>query len=98
MRKRFFSGQALLLGLPLWFLALFYFLPFGAILTYAFFPQGALELSGVRELFTDAYYARVLGFTVWQAALSTLLTVLAALPAAYILRAINFAVRRSCAR
>jgi len=90
MQKRIFSGQALLLGLPLLFLALFYFLPFGAILTYAFFPQGALELSGVRELFTDAYYARVLGFTVWQAALSTLLTVLAALPAAYIFARYQF--------
>lgn len=76
--------------LPLAFLALFYFLPFGAILIYAFFPHGALELSGVREIFTDAYYWNVLWFTLWQAALSTLLTVLAALPAAYIFARYRF--------
>lgn len=85
-----FNLQSLILLLPLAFLALFYFFPFGAILTHAFFPNGALELSGVREIFSNAYYARVLGFTIWQAALSTLLTVVAALPAAYIFARYQF--------
>lgn len=82
--------QSLVLLVPLAFLALFYFLPFGAILTYAFFPNGAFEFSGAREIFTDPYYVRVLGFTIWQAALSTVLTVLAALPAAYIFARYQF--------
>jgi thiamine transport system permease protein len=79
-----FSLQSLLLLVPLAFLAVFYFFPLAAILAYSFFPNGALDLSGVRELVSDSYYWNVLWFTTWQAALSTLLTVLAALPAAYI--------------
>jgi len=78
------------LWLPLAFLALFYFFPLAAILGYSFFPNGALDLSGAREIFTDAYYLNVLWFTAWQAALSTLCTVLAALPAAYIFARYRF--------
>lgn len=79
-----------LLLLPLAFLAVFYFAPLAAILAYSFFPNGALDLSGVREIFADAYYLNVLWFTTWQAALSTILTVLAALPAAYIFARYQF--------
>lgn len=89
MRARF-NLQALILFVPLLFLAAFYFFPLAAILGYAFFPNGALELSGVREFFADAYYWHVLWFTTWQAALSTLLTVVAALPAAYIFARYKF--------
>lgn len=85
-----FGLKSLALLLPLAFLALFYFLPFGAILAYAFFPNGAFDFSGAQEIFSDSYYARVLGFTIGQAALSTLLTVLAALPAAYVFARYQF--------
>ncbi len=61
------------------FLAAFYFYPLAAILQTSFASGG-----GFAELFTDAYYARVLLFTIFQAALSTLLTLIVALPAAYI--------------
>ncbi|MBI5305641.1 MAG: iron ABC transporter permease [Chloroflexi bacterium] len=67
--------------LPLLFLALFYFYPLAAILQTSFAGDAA---RGAHQVFTDVYYARVLGFTVWQATLSTLLTLGAALPAAYI--------------
>jgi thiamine transport system permease protein len=68
------------LSLPLAFLAAFYFYPLAAILQISF----AGDTHGITELFTDSYYARVLTFTVVQAALSTTLTLIAALPAAYI--------------
>ncbi|MCI0477769.1 MAG: ABC transporter permease subunit, partial [Anaerolineales bacterium] len=71
----------LVLFLPLAFLALFYFYPLAAILQTGF---AASDARGALEIFTDAYYARVLLFTIWQAALSTALTLIAALPAAYI--------------
>lgn len=70
----------LALFLPLAFLAAFYFYPLAAILQTSFAAGGG----GFAELFTDVYYARVLAFTFFQAALSTLLTLIAALPAAYI--------------
>src|SRR5581483_5332718 len=82
--------QSLILLIPLAFLALFYFYPLVAILGYSFFPAGAPDLSGVREIFADPYYLNVLWFTTCQAALSTLLTVLAALPAAYLFARYQF--------
>lgn len=80
----------LLLLVPLAFLALFYFYPLGAILGYSLFGSGALDLSGFRELVSDSYYPGVLWFTTWQAAVSTILTILAALPAAYIFARYQF--------
>jgi thiamine transport system permease protein len=65
---------------PLAFLIAFYFFPLGAILWTSF----ASDARGALEIFTDDYYARVLLFTIFQAALSTALTLAAALPAAYI--------------
>jgi thiamine transport system permease protein len=67
--------------LPLAFLAAFFFYPLAAILQTSFAAGNA---RGALEIFTDDYYARVLLFTVVQAALSTALTLIAALPAAYI--------------
>jgi thiamine transport system permease protein len=76
--------------LPLAFLALFYLYPLGAILSYSLIGSGALDLSGFRELVSDPYYLNVLWFTLWQAAISTALTVLAALPAAYLFARFTF--------
>lgn len=77
-------GTNIVLLPPLAFMLLFYVYPLAAILAYSFAPNGAADFSGVREMLGDPYYRGVLWFTTWQAALSTLLTVLAALPAAYL--------------
>lgn len=89
MRARF-NFQSLILLVPLAFLALFYFYPLGAILGFSFFGSGVVDLSGFQEIFSDPYYLNVLWFTTWQAALSTILTVIAALPAAYIFARYQF--------
>ncbi len=77
----------LLAFLPTVFLIAFYFYPLFAILQTSF-ASG----NGFAELITDTRgtYARVLGFTFFQAALSTLLTLIAALPAAYIFARYDF--------
>jgi len=72
--------------LPLAFLAAFYVYPLAAILQTSF----SGDTRGLAELCADAYYARVLAFTVFQAALSTLLTLVVALPAAYIFARYDF--------
>lgn len=85
-----FSFSRRIVAAPLAFLVLFYFYPLAAILAYSFFGTGALDLSGFRELAGDAYYVNVLWFTTWQAAVSTILTILAALPAAYLFAHFQF--------
>ncbi len=76
--------------LPLAFLAVFYLYPLAAILGYSLFPGGTLDLSGLNEFVSDPYYLGVLWFTIAQATLSTLLTLAAALPAAYLFARYRF--------
>jgi len=75
----------LALILPLAFLAAFYFYPLAAILQTSFASGNAFN-----ELVSEPYYARVFAFTIFQAALSTLITLIAALPAAYIFARYDF--------
>jgi thiamine transport system permease protein len=72
--------QALLLwAVPLVFLLVFFFYPLGTIFSMALQAARGGELAGAVE-----EIVRVLRFTVWQAFLSTLLTLLLGLPAAYV--------------
>ncbi len=76
--------------IPLTFLALFYFYPLSSIFRLSLAPEGQLALTALRGLVSTPYYVRTLWFTTWQAALSTLLTLLAALPAAYVFARYRF--------
>ncbi len=80
----------LLLSLPLVFLALFYFYPLIKIIIISFAPEGTFEPEKLRQLTSSDNYYRILRFTFWQAALSTLLTLILALPGAYIFTRFNF--------
>jgi thiamine transport system permease protein len=74
---------------PLLFLGYFYFYPLGAIFSMA--GQAALGPTSVdfgRQVWP------VLGFTVWQAGLSTALTLLIGLPAAYLFARFEFPGKR----
>lgn len=73
-----------LYGLPLAFLAVFFFYPLAAILNLSLSGENGLDLSGFWRIATSTYYRETVWFTVWQAALSTLLTVGLALPGAYV--------------
>lgn len=90
MSRLLSRASTLVFLLPLAFLAVFYFYPLAAIFGYSLFPEGALNLSGLAELAGDPYYLGVLWFTTWQAIASTLLTLAAALPAAYIFARYRF--------
>jgi len=72
------------------FLGIFYFYPLISILLMSLVPHGALEVGRLYKLISSGYYAGVLWFTTWQAALSTLLTVIIALPGAYIFARYGF--------
>lgn len=75
---------------PVVFLALFYFYPLGSILDLSFARQaGGWGSAFVQALAMPGVW-RVLGFTLGQALLSTLLTLLLGLPGAYLLARYHF--------
>jgi thiamine transport system permease protein len=76
--------------LPLAFLLLFYFYPLTSILSLSFAPEGRFDLATLETLFDKPYYLRTLWFTIWQALVSTLLTVGLALPGAYVFARYEF--------
>lgn len=75
---------------PLLFLAVFFFYPLASIIGLSLAPGGVIDLSGFTTLITSAYYRDTLWFTIGQAALSTLLTLAAALPGAYVFARYDF--------
>jgi len=82
--------RALFYALPLAFLILFLFYPLATILGVSLAPEGQLDLSVLEELIGDRYYVRTIWFTIWQATLSTALTLILALPGAYVFARYRF--------
>lgn len=76
---------------PLVFLAVFYLYPLGSIFALSF-QQGWQP--ALLQLLNDSTIHRVLGFTLWQALLSTVLTLALGLPAAYLLARYDFPGKR----
>lgn len=78
--------RILLYALPLLFLAGFYFYPLAGILRVSF----AQESTPGGVFWTQPFFWRVLWFTTWQAAASTLLTLLVGLPLAWLFARYDF--------
>jgi thiamine transport system permease protein len=83
-------GARLLVLLPTLFFLLFFFYPLGSIFDVSLRPDGQWDLSGFVRIASTAYYRDTLFFTIWQAFLSTLLTLLFAIPSAYIFARYDF--------
>lgn len=77
-------------AVPLAFLAVFFFYPLGAILNVSLSVDGRADLSGFVRIASTPYYRNTLWFTVWQAAVSTALTLALALPGAYVMTRYRF--------
>ncbi len=88
----FLSGiLRLLVYIPLLsFFILFYFYPLTSILTLSLAPQGSVSLEPLSQLLGTTRYLQTLWFTIWQAALSTFLTVALALPGCYVFARYDF--------
>lgn len=84
------KGRTLLFLLPVVFLSLFYLYPLGRITLQSVFPDGTWQPERLNTLIGTPVYAGVLWFTTWQAALSTVLTLLIALPGAYVFARFRF--------
>jgi thiamine transport system permease protein len=83
-------GTAATIAIPIAFVAVFFVYPVATIIGRGLAPGGEVDLGPMRRVFTDPSLRGVVWFTVWQAALSTLLTLVIALPGAYVLARLRF--------
>lgn len=87
-------GWAALLLLPVLFLLLFFFLPIGNLLLRGLASEAGLSLTPIIEIFESPYLSGVVWFTVKQALLSMLASVILGFPIAYLLSNYSFRGRR----
>ncbi|WP_410536171.1 ABC transporter permease [Streptomyces sp. KL2] len=97
MRTGIRAGTAARLALaavPAVFLALFFAYPVAAITARGLYDGGRWRPERIAAVLTDPDVLGVVWFTLWQAAASTALTLLLALPGAYVLARLDFPGRR----
>ncbi len=76
--------------LPLTFLAIFYFFPLTSIFKVSFEREGSGFIAPIIEALNSGSIRQVIWFTFWQAALSTILTLVIGLPGAYLFARYDF--------
>lgn len=94
-QARLGTGASIGLALvPAAFLAVFFVVPVASIIDTGLRPDGRWQLGIVGEVLGDPALRGVVWFTVWQAVVSTVLTLLVGLPLAYVMARIEFRGRR----
>lgn len=94
LRGRIEWRRVVLLAVPVGFVTVFFLYPVAAILGRGVLPGGRLDLGPLADVVTDGGLRGVIWFTIWQAAVSTVLTLVIALPGAYALAHYRFPGRR----
>ncbi|HEY7600381.1 MAG TPA: ABC transporter permease subunit, partial [Candidatus Limnocylindrales bacterium] len=94
MSRRGAGWSLLLAGPPLLFVLVFFGWPVAAIIAAGLAPGGALDLAPLLETLGAPFVREVAWFTLWQAVVSTLLTVVLALPGAYAFARFDFPAKR----
>ena len=84
MTEHFSKLKLLVPVVPLLFLVAFFFYPLGKIVSFG------LTNDAISQLFSRFYYWKVFWFTLYQATLSTILTLVLGLPAAYLFARYQF--------
>jgi len=92
--RRLHPGRILLVALPLLFLGAFFVWPVLSIIATGLAPEGRLDPAPFGEVLGSSRLLGVAWFTLWQAAASTALTLLVALPGAYVFARYEFPGRR----
>ncbi len=88
--KKYIHPYALAGLLPAVFFLTFYFYPLSGIFIKSFFDQGKLDFSFLENVFLSTRMIKIVWFTLWQAGLSTLLTLLFALPCSFVMSHYEF--------
>ena len=94
MKENRFDYYTAISILPLLILILVFFLPLYQNLRMAFIFEGSFTIERVEECFQSAYNRQILLFTLKQAALSSLFSILFALPGAYLFSNYRFTLRK----
>jgi len=81
-------------AVPLVFLAIFFFHPLISILRLSFFADGQLDLTGFARIISTRLFRQTLWFTFWQAFVSTTLTIVIAIPVAFVFTRFEFSGKR----
>jgi len=87
-------STALLLAAPIAFLAAFFLWPVANIVAEGLHDDDGWTLGGASQVLGDPELRQVMWFTLWQAAASTVLTLVIAMPAAQVLSRFEFPGRR----
>lgn len=87
-------GTAALVAVPTLFLGYFFVYPVVAITVRGLTPDGVFTPGVFIDVISSSSLQGVAAFTLWQAVLSTLLTLLAGLPAAWVFARFSFPGRR----
>jgi thiamine transport system permease protein len=87
-------GRLALLTLPLAFVALFFAYPLAKIVGLGLRPDGELSLEGIRAVVVDPALRAVIAFTMEQAVLATVVTIVVGLPAAFAIARFRFPGRQ----
>ncbi len=77
-------------AIPLTFITVFFLYPVGSILWRGFVPEGEFDAGPLRRVLSDPDLRQIAWFTFWQAAVSTVATIVIALPGAYVLSHYKF--------
>ena len=96
MRRSLWStiAKVALIGVPTAFLGYFYLYPLVSITIRGLTVDGSIDLGVFGDVVSDPTLQGVALFTLYQALLSTILTVLVALPAAWVFARFDFPGRR----
>src|SRR6516165_7338041 len=86
--RRELTARVVQLAVPLGFFALFFAWPVGAIL------RRSLEAGAIHDTLADPALRHIMWFTLWQAVVSTILTLLVGLPAAFVVARYEFRGKR----
>ncbi|WP_406333153.1 ABC transporter permease [Streptomyces sp. NBC_00203] len=89
-RKRGSATRLGLMALPVAFFAVFFAYPVAAIVARGLKVDGAWQLGRIGDVLAQSDIRHVLWFTTWQALASTVLTLLIALPGAYVFARFDF--------
>ncbi|MGI9528194.1 MAG: iron ABC transporter permease, partial [Acidimicrobiia bacterium] len=87
-------GTAAVIAVPALFLGYFYAYPLISITIRGLTTDGSLDLSVIGDIVTDPSLQGVALFTVYQALLSTVLTILIGLPTAWVFARFTFPGKR----
>ncbi|MEU0169805.1 iron ABC transporter permease [Streptomyces iakyrus] len=90
VRKRGAAARFGLLAAPVAFFAVFFAYPVAAIVARGLKTDGTWHLARIGEVLAQSDVRHVLWFTTWQALVSTALTLIVALPGAYVFARFDF--------